>query len=54
MNKITPKRRPCMRCDRSFMSEGPHHRLCTDCRAFLKGSEEGINPQPLRVKIASS
>jgi hypothetical protein len=27
--------RACLRCDRSFPSEGPHHRLCDGCRNFL-------------------
>ena len=25
-------RRVCLRCDREFMSEGKHHRLCNYCR----------------------
>lgn len=24
--------RACMTCHRSFMSEGPHHRMCDACR----------------------
>jgi hypothetical protein len=28
-------RRDCLRCERAFDSEGAHHRMCTDCRAFL-------------------
>jgi hypothetical protein len=53
MDKPKLKRRECLRCDRPFMSEGAHHRLCKDCRAFLKVSDEGINPQPLRTKVES-
>jgi hypothetical protein len=26
------KKRPCMHCRRAFTSEGPHNRLCNDCR----------------------
>lgn len=26
------RRRPCLRCTRPFDSEGPHNRLCKDCR----------------------
>jgi uncharacterized protein with PIN domain len=29
------KRRACLRCNRTFWSEGPHHRLCRTCRATL-------------------
>jgi hypothetical protein len=29
------KRRACLRCNRRFLSEGPHHRLCGACRASL-------------------
>jgi hypothetical protein len=28
-------RRDCLRCDRAFPSEGPHHRLCDRCRNYL-------------------
>lgn len=35
------RRRPCLRCDAVFASEGPHHRLCTTCREYLK-----LNPSP--------
>ena len=31
----TSKQRACLRCDRTFLSEGPHHRLCQACREFL-------------------
>ena len=24
--------RPCMTCRKPFLSEGPHHRMCTGCR----------------------
>jgi hypothetical protein len=27
--------RACLRCDRRFLSEGPHNRLCQACREFL-------------------
>lgn len=29
------RRRDCLRCDRKFVSEGPHNRLCEGCRSFL-------------------
>lgn len=28
----TPKVRPCMSCRRNFLSQGPHNRMCVDCR----------------------
>jgi hypothetical protein len=33
-----PKRRDCLRCDREFWSEGPHHRLCHMCRQVIAAS----------------
>ena len=32
------KRKACLRCDREFLSEGPHNRLCQACREFLAES----------------
>ncbi len=32
------KRRNCLRCDREFWSEGPHHRLCQICRQVIAAS----------------
>jgi hypothetical protein len=32
------KRRNCLRCDREFWSEGPHHRLCQTCRQLIAAS----------------
>ena len=32
------RRRVCLRCDRPFLSEGPHHRLCERCREVLAAS----------------
>ncbi len=32
------KRRNCLRCDREFWSEGPHHRLCQTCRQVIAAS----------------
>lgn len=32
------KRRDCLRCDRAFLSGGPHHRLCEACRRVLAAS----------------
>lgn len=35
------KERPCIRCSETFMSEGPHHRMCTACRAFASDVFDG-------------
>jgi len=32
------KRRDCLKCDREFWSEGPHHRLCQTCRQAIASS----------------
>ncbi len=31
-----PKRRRCLKCNRSFLSEGPWNRLCARCNAQNK------------------
>jgi hypothetical protein len=36
------KRRNCLRCDREFYSEGPHHRLCHICRQFIAASPSPV------------
>jgi hypothetical protein len=37
-----PKRRNCLRCDREFWSEGPHHRLCQTCRQVIAASPSPV------------
>ncbi len=32
MPRHPPKRRKCITCGTDFLSEGPHHRMCTPCR----------------------
>ena len=32
LSKPKPKFRPCLCCTKTFLSEGPHNRLCPDCR----------------------
>jgi hypothetical protein len=46
---IKPSRRPkkltrrnCLRCDREFWSEGPHHRLCHTCRQVIAASPSPV------------
>lgn len=34
--------RACLRCERTFASEGAHHRLCTPCRQAIEG---GSSPE---------
>jgi hypothetical protein len=29
------QKRVCLRCDQSFLSEGPNNRLCPACREYL-------------------
>jgi uncharacterized protein with PIN domain len=36
------KRRNCLRCDREFWSEGPHHRLCQTCRQVITASSSPV------------
>jgi hypothetical protein len=36
------KRRACLRCDREFWSEGPHHRLCQTCRQVIAASPSPV------------
>jgi hypothetical protein len=36
------KRRNCLRCDREFWSEGPHHRLCQTCRQVIAASPSPV------------
>jgi 5-methylcytosine-specific restriction endonuclease McrA len=36
------KRRDCLRCDREFWSEGPHHRLCQICRQVIAASSSPV------------
>ncbi len=32
LKEIIAERRVCLRCDREFLSEGIHNRLCDSCR----------------------
>lgn len=36
------KRRDCLRCDREFWSEGPHHRLCQICQQVIAASSSPV------------
>ena len=38
----TLKRRDCLRCDREFSSEGPHHRLCQVCLQVIVASPSPV------------
>lgn len=40
IRKERMRERPCITCGIKFMSEGPHNRMCDDCRA--KASNMGL------------
>jgi hypothetical protein len=46
--------RACLRCDRTFASEGPHHRLCGACRELLEANPPGPEVQRVRGKIRAT
>lgn len=39
LKEIIPEQRVCLNCDRKFVSEGIHNRLCDSCREV---SESGF------------
>jgi hypothetical protein len=39
--------RTCLRCDRDFLSEGAHNRLCDRCRELLAASSTPLEEYPL-------
>ena len=42
-----PKRltkRPCLRCEKPMLSEGPNHRLCQGCRKVLNDAVSVVEP----------
>jgi hypothetical protein len=45
--RTTMKRRLCLRCDREFLSEGPHNRLCQPCRESLAVAPTPVEEYPL-------
>lgn len=44
-----PTSRPCMRCTRAFMSEGPHHRHCQPCRDLMDHDTSPVPTGRLRM-----
>ena len=36
-----------LRCERTFVSEGPHHRLCQACREFLAVGPTPVEDYPI-------
>ena len=38
--------RVCLRCDKPFLSEGPHNRLCLKCRSVLNYSRSPKSNYP--------
>jgi hypothetical protein len=41
------QQRTCLRCDRTFLSFGPHNRLCQACRETLEASSTPEEAYPL-------
>lgn len=41
LHKQTPKARTCLRCDRTFDSSSPQHRICNRCKALQYRAEQG-------------
>lgn len=39
---VHPAERRCLRCGKSFMSNGPHNRLCGPCRTAAAGVPDGM------------
>jgi hypothetical protein len=44
-------KRTFLRCDKLFLSEGPHNRLCADCKRFVDAmpSPEAVFSLDLRI-----
>lgn len=38
--------RACMRCRSEFGSEGPHHRMCSNCRGYASTLDTPYAPDP--------
>ena len=41
--KVRHTRRQCMHCCKPFVSDGPHHRMCSVCRHL----SAGVEPYPI-------
>jgi hypothetical protein len=48
-SQTVAKRRACLRCNRMFLSEGAHHRLCEACRGSLATMPTPPEEYPLRL-----
>jgi hypothetical protein len=44
---IRSQPRVCLRGERTFVSEGPHNRLCQACREFLAAAPTPVEEYPL-------
>ena len=40
--------RPCLCCRASFVSEGPHNRMCTSCRSSASDPYQSVRPYIVR------
>lgn len=45
--RAKPRTIPCLRCGRPFESEGPHNRICDDCR----GVNRKFDPSAAGVSV---
>ena len=43
------KPRTCLRCDVTFLSEGPHNRFCGNCGTFMAQSPSAATSYPLHL-----
>jgi hypothetical protein len=39
-------KRPCLRCEKPFDSEGPHNRMCNGCRSYAPVMDSPFTPDP--------
>jgi hypothetical protein len=48
------RQKACLRCDREFLSAGPHNRLCQACRDALAQSSTPEEAYPLAFRRESA
>jgi len=51
LNGKAARRRVCLRCTRTFMSEGPWHRICPTCQ---RREDAAITPGAARGRVDAS
>ncbi|MBP0483972.1 hypothetical protein [Sagittula salina] len=45
--------RPCITCEKAFLSEGPHHRMCASCRTLSADAPFEIGHRRARIGVRS-